>query len=147
MEKEIKLSWRFNQSPEEVWDYLTRPELIEQWLMKSDFKPILGHRFRFTFIPKEGSNYEGMVNCEVLELEPHTRLSYSWNGKTKDQSRTFNSIVVWTLIPTGDGTELQLRHHGLTILEDILNHTTGWNNCIKRCEELINAVKNDSTVA
>ena len=47
MQKEIKQSRHFNQSPQEVWEYLTKPELIEQWLGKTDFQPVVGHKFRF----------------------------------------------------------------------------------------------------
>jgi len=141
MQKEIKQTWFFNQSPKEVWEYLTKPELIEQWLMKTDFQPIAGHKFRFTFTPKPDSKYDGVVNCEVLELKPFTKLSYSWNGRTQDKSRSFNSTVVWTLIPKDNGTELQLRHNGFEILEDILNHTNGWNSCLKKLGEHINLVQ------
>jgi len=77
MQKEIKQTWHFKQSPQEVWEYLTKPGLIEQWLMKTNFKPIAGHKFQFTFAPKPDSKYEGAVNCEVLELKPFTKLSYS----------------------------------------------------------------------
>ncbi len=33
--------------PEKIWRALTQPHLIEEWLMKSDFKPVVGHRFDF----------------------------------------------------------------------------------------------------
>jgi len=140
MQKEIKQSWFFEQPPKEVWEYLTKPQLIEQWLMKTDFQPIVGQKFRFTFVPKNESKYEGIVSCEVLEVKPFTKLSYTWNGNTKDRSRTFKSIVVWTLIPKDNGTELQLQHNGFTMLEDILTHTNGWKTCLKRFEELINVI-------
>lgn len=141
MQKEIRQTWFFHQSPQEVWEYLTKPELIEQWLMKTDFQPIVGHQFRFTFNAKPGSTYEGIVQCEVLEVRPFTKLSYSWNGSTQDKSRNFNSAVEWTLVPKGDGTELQLQHNGFEILEDILNHTNGWNSCLKKLEEQINLIE------
>src|SRR5215813_13899892 len=32
--------------PEKVWRALTQPHLIEEWLMKNDFKPAVGHRFK-----------------------------------------------------------------------------------------------------
>jgi len=137
MQKEIKQTWFFNQSPQEVWEYLTKPELIEQWLMKTDFEPVVGHKFRFTHAPSEEKNYDGLLHCEVLEVKPFTKLSYSWNGNTKDGSRTFNSKVVWTLIPKENGTELQLQHDGFTLLEDILNHDSGWTFCLKRMVEHI----------
>jgi len=140
MQKEITQTWFFRQSPPEVWEYLTKPELIEQWLMKSDFKPIVGHKFRFTFTPKADSKYDGEVRCEVLEVTPYTKLSYSWNGSADKGNRTFNSTVVWTLIPKESGTELRLQHNGFAVLEDVLNHSSGWNSCVKRFEELINAI-------
>ena len=42
MKEEIKHTWHFNQSPQELWAFLTNPELIEQWLGKTDFQPIVG---------------------------------------------------------------------------------------------------------
>ena len=141
MQKDIQQAWFFTKSPKEVWEYLTKPDLIEQWLMKSDFQPVVGHKFRFTFEPKENSRYEGIVYCEVLEVIPFTKLSYSWNGSTNDRKRKFSSVVMWTLVPKENGTELQLQHSGLTFLEDILNHTNGWKVCLARFEELITAIK------
>ena len=143
MEKEIRQTWAFHQSPEVVWEYLTKPELIGQWLMKSNFQPIEGHKFQFTFQSKPGSVYEGIVDCEVLEVKPVTRLSYSWNGSTQDKSRSFQSIVVWTLVPKGDGTELRLEHNGFELLDDVLTHSSGWNVCLKRFEERLNALSHD----
>src|SRR5438270_5740428 len=140
MQKEIKQTWFFQQPPVEVWDYLTKPELIEQWLMKTDFQLVAGHKFRFTFEAKPGSTYEGVVNCEVLEVNPFTKLSYSWHGRTLDRSRSFNSTVVWTLIPKETGTELQLQHNGFEAMEDILNHTSGWKSCLMKMEEHLNSV-------
>lgn len=141
MQKEIKQTWFFEHSPQAVWEYLTTPELMDQWLMKTeDFQPVVGHKFRFTFQAKPGSPYAGVVHCEVLQAEPFTILSYSWNGTTQEKSRHFNSIVVWTLIPKENGTELQLRHSGFEIPEDILNHTSGWNSCLKKLEQNINSV-------
>ena len=32
--------------PEKLWRALTQPHLIEEWLMKNDFKPAVGHRFK-----------------------------------------------------------------------------------------------------
>ena len=140
MEREIKKTWFFKQTPQEVWDYLTKPELIEQWLMKNNFKPILGHKFQFTFVAKEGSKYAGVVNCEVTDIKPCSKLSYTWDGSTTE-GRVFNSEVEWTLQSKDNGTELQLSHNGLTVLEDILNHSAGWDSCLKKIEDLLNQNK------
>ena len=34
--------------PEKVWRALTQPQLIEEWLMKNDFKPLVGHTFKLS---------------------------------------------------------------------------------------------------
>ncbi len=140
MQQDIQKTWFFKQQPVEIWEWLTRPELIEQWLMKSDFQPIKGHKFRFTHTPKNESNYAGITDCEVLEVKPLSRLSYSWKVHTKDGKRTFDSIVVWTLIPKENGTELQLQHNGFKFLEDLTTHTNGWNKCLERMTESINSL-------
>ena len=109
--------------------------------MKTNFKPIKGFKFQFTFIPKPEARYQGIVECEVLEMIPFSKLSYSWNGSTLDKSRNYHSVVVWTLVPKENGTDLTLRHDGFTVLEDILTHSNGWNNCINKMEKLINRTK------
>ena len=50
--------------PEKVWRALTQPHLIEEWLMKNDFKPVGGHRFNFRSTPVPGWN--GVIDGEVL---------------------------------------------------------------------------------
>jgi uncharacterized protein YndB with AHSA1/START domain len=141
MENDIRQTWQFNQSPEEVWAYLTQPTLIEQWLMKTDFQPVVGRKFQFTFVPKDNSPYDGTVDCEVLEVKPFTHLAYTWNGYSRDRKRSFLSTVIWTLSPNVHGTELQLQHNGLSFPEDILNHTSGWKACLKRIEDLLIAAQ------
>ena len=131
MQKEIKHTWHFNQSPQEVWEYLTKPELLEQWLMKTDFQPIVGHKFRFT--GSQGSE----IYCEVLEVKPFTILSYSWQKTSAKDNKLFNSKVVWTLVPKENGTELQLVHNGFTSLEDYSAHNNGWNTCLKLFGDLL----------
>ena len=32
-------------APEKIWRALTQPHLIDEWLMKNDFKPVVDHRF------------------------------------------------------------------------------------------------------
>ena len=139
MQKEIKHSWHFTQSPQEVWEYLTKPELLEQWLMKSDFQPIVGHKFRFI----GGCNHDDKeaASCEVLEVSPYTQLAYSWQTNSLYDSKPFNSKVVWTLIPKENGTELRLVHDGFTVLEDVIAHNDGWTRIGNKMVEFLNAIK------
>ena len=85
--------------PEKLWRALTHPHLIEEWLMKSNFKPDVGHRFNL-------SADWGVVECQIQAIEPHKTLTYTWN--TKD----LESVVTWTLIPTSTGTFLRMEQTG-----------------------------------
>src|SRR3984957_10620471 len=81
--------------PEKIWRALTQSPLIEEWLMKNDFQPVVGHRFSFRATPVP--NWNGIVDCEVLAVEPNSRLSYTWG------SMGMKSVVAWTLTPTSGG--------------------------------------------
>lgn len=139
MQKDIKQAWFFHQPPGEVWEYLTKPELIEQWLAKTDFKPVVGQKFYFknNCDPDNGKTY--YTYCRVLEIIPYQLLSYSWQKGTAENEITIDSVVTWTLAIKNGGTELKLVHHGFTLLEDILAHTHGWNECLDKIIQLINS--------
>jgi len=85
--------------PEKIWRALTQPHLIEEWLMKSDFQPAVGHGFQFR-------GDWGSVDCKVLEVEPHRTLSYTWDAMG------LTSTVTWTLTPKGAGTHLRMEQAG-----------------------------------
>jgi uncharacterized protein YndB with AHSA1/START domain len=86
-------------SPEKIWRALTQPHLIEEWLMKSDFKPVVSHRFDFR------ADW-GSVACEVRTVEPNKKLSYTWDAYGLE------SVVTWTLTPTSTGTNLRMEQSG-----------------------------------
>ena len=96
--------------PEKVWRALTQSPLVEQWLMKNDFQPVVGHRFSFRATP--APNWDGVVDCEVLVVEPHSRLSYSWG------SMGMKSVVTWTLTPTKGGTQVRMEQSGFRSADD-----------------------------
>jgi uncharacterized protein YndB with AHSA1/START domain len=84
---------------EKIWRALTQPHLIQEWLMKNDFSPAVGHRFSL------GADW-GSVECEVQAVEPNRKLTYSWD--TKD----LKSVVTWTLTPTAAGAQLRMEQTG-----------------------------------
>ena len=135
MKNEINQTFFFKHSQEAVWEYLTKPELLEQWLGKTDFQPIVGHKFRFA------SPYGNDSFCEVLEVKPFTKLSYSWQKNSLKDKKPYTSKIVWTLVAKEDGTELQLLHNGFVALEDLAGHETGWPERVQQFAELINTVK------
>jgi len=86
--------------PEKLWCALTQPHLIEEWLMKNDFAPVVGHRFNLR------GDWGGVLDCEVLAIEPNKTLSYTWNFKHADAAFDLQSVVTFTLTPTASGTRL-----------------------------------------
>jgi uncharacterized protein YndB with AHSA1/START domain len=85
--------------PEKIWRGLTQPHLIEEWLMKNDFKPAVDHRFNLR-------GDWGAVDCQVLAIEPNKTLSYTW------AAMGLESVVTWTLTPTSTGTHLRMEQSG-----------------------------------
>jgi uncharacterized protein YndB with AHSA1/START domain len=90
--------------PERIWRALTQPHLIEEWLMKTDFKPVVGHSFKLRKDPKPDVSV--VVDCEVLEVEPNKTLSYTW------EAFGLESVVTFTLTPTASGTVLRVEQSG-----------------------------------
>lgn len=85
--------------PEKLWRALTQPHLIEEWLMKNDFKPQVDHRFTL-------SADWGSVDCRVLEVEPNRSLVYTWTAYGQE------TLVTMTLTPTAGGTQLRMQQSG-----------------------------------
>lgn len=91
---------------EKLWRALTQPHLIEEWLMKNDFQPVVGHSFSLR------GEWGGVLDCEVLAVEPNRRLSYTWNFDHEDAAFDLKSVVTFTLTPTGTGTHLRMEQSG-----------------------------------
>ncbi len=102
----IRIDYDFPFPPEKVWRCLTESELIARWLMPNDFRAEIGHRFTFRTQPMPSAGFDGIVHCQVLEVVPLKRLSYSWRGGAID------TIVSWTLQEKPGGTLLHLVHDG-----------------------------------
>jgi uncharacterized protein YndB with AHSA1/START domain len=84
---------------EKIWRALTQPHLIEEWLMKNDFKPVVDHRFSLR------ADW-GAVECQVLVVKPNKTLSYTW------AAYGLESVVTWTLTPKSTGTHLRMEQSG-----------------------------------
>jgi uncharacterized protein YndB with AHSA1/START domain len=110
MKADIDLTVSYPHPPTRVWDALTSSDALAAWFMPNDFKPVVGHRFTFRTRPRRAFGFDGIVRCEVLELDPPRRMVWSWHGGSLDTTVTF------TLVPTGTGTTLRMRQlgfHGL----------------------------------
>ena len=148
MTKSIQHKFFFSHPPVVVWDYLTRAELMAQWLMENDFLPIIGHDFQFRTKPLPAFNFDGIVYCKVLEIAAPKKLSYSWKGGPGDGVITLDSLVEWTLHPKDNGTELSLVHHGFTEAAGAAIYAAmndGWLKNMQKISVLINAATHGTT--
>jgi uncharacterized protein YndB with AHSA1/START domain len=92
-------------SPEKVWRALTDPVLLAEWLLPVvDLKLQPGAAFTLKAQPQPG--WDGIVNCRVLEIEEHRKLSYRWVVGDID------TVVTFTLTPTESGTHLSVVQSG-----------------------------------
>ena len=106
--KSVVVDRELPHPPEKVWRALTQTPLLDDWLMKNDFQPVVGHKFTFRTQPM--GNWNGVVECEVLAVEPERCLSYTWcSGPAALYVRT---VVTWTLSPTASGTMLRMEQSG-----------------------------------
>ena len=112
--------------PEKIWRALTLPHLLEEWLMKTDFQPAKDHAFQFR-------GDWGSVDCRVLRIEPNRTLSYSW------EAMGLESVVTWTLTPTGTGTQLRMEQVGFRPDQQQAFHGAkhGWQNFFAKLEQVL----------
>lgn len=112
--------------PEKIWRALTQSHLIEEWLMKNDFKPVVGHGFNLR------ANW-GAVDCEVMAVEPNKTLSYTW------AAHGLESVVTWTLTPTGTGTRLRMEQTGFQPDQQqaYQGATAGWPRFFANLEQVL----------
>ncbi|MGX7873959.1 SRPBCC family protein [Mesorhizobium sp. ORM6] len=119
--------------PEKLWRALTQPHLIEEWLMKNDFNPVVGHRFNIS------ADWGGVLDCEVLAVEPNKTLSYTWNLAHQDPAFNLRSVVTFTLTRTSTGTHLRMEQSGFRPEQRRAygGAKMGWPQFLEKLEQLL----------
>jgi uncharacterized protein YndB with AHSA1/START domain len=117
-----------------VWRALTQGALMEEWLLKNDFQPVVGHRFSFRAEPNP--HWNGIIECQVLTVEPNQRLSYSWG------SLGLESTVTFTLTPVEGGVLLRMEQSGFRPDQEQAYQGAkyGWKRFIDNLERLMEKV-------
>jgi uncharacterized protein YndB with AHSA1/START domain len=117
--------------PQKVWRALTEGALLTEWLMTNDFQPVGGHRFTFRANPVPG--WDGVIECEVLVVEPHTRLAFSWATMGSE------SVVTFALTPTPSGTHLRMEQSGFGPDQDhaYKGAKYGWQKFLGNLEHVV----------
>jgi uncharacterized protein YndB with AHSA1/START domain len=110
MRLDLTFTEHLNAPVQNVWLAITDRRVLALWLMENDFEPRLGARFTLRRAdPMPG--WRGRVECEVIELEPPTRMVWSWSDGAREE---VTSRVIFELQEEGTGTRLTLRHIGDT---------------------------------
>lgn len=117
-------------APEKIWRALTQPHLIEEWLMKTDFQPVVDRKFSLR-------GDWGAVDCQVLTIQPHTTLSYGW------AAHGLESTVTWPLTPTSKGTNLRMEQKGFRPDQEqaYRGAKMGWGNFFAKLEQVVARVE------
>jgi len=112
--QDIVVDELFPHAPELIWKTLTTGELIGRWLMvPTGFEPVKGTRFTFQTTP--AGEWDGVIQCQVLEVIPNERLVYAWKGGHEGNigyGARLDTVVTWTLARAPGGTRLRLVHAG-----------------------------------
>jgi len=113
VKRDLRYERFLKHPPERVWRALTEPALMGRWLMETDFEPTVGHVFQFRTDP--APTFDGILNGEVVLVEPPRQIAYTFIGGMMRHKTT----VKWTLHPEDGGTRLILEHTGFTGLSDV----------------------------
>jgi uncharacterized protein YndB with AHSA1/START domain len=126
--------------PEKIWRALTQAPLIEEWLMQNDFQPVVGHRFNLRSPPMP--HWNGVVDCEVLAVEPPKRLVFSWNASGAEAATGIKTVVTWTLTPAGGGTHLRMEQSGFRNdqPQNYRGATAGWHRFFTNLEQVLTRI-------
>jgi uncharacterized protein YndB with AHSA1/START domain len=128
----------FPHPPAKLWRALTEGPLLAQWMMNNDFEPVAGRRFQFRADPMP--NWNGVVDCEVLIVEPLKSLSYNWGVGGVASSQQW--VVRWTLTPTEGGTLLRMEQSGFSPDQQAAYQGAnyGWQRFFSNLERVITEV-------
>ena len=74
---------------------------------------MVGNQFRF--VGKRVPGWDGVVDCEVVDVEPPFMLRHTWKGDEREPS-----IVTWRIEPTESGSRLTYDHTGFRGVDGII---------------------------
>jgi uncharacterized protein YndB with AHSA1/START domain len=109
----------YPHSAGKLWHALTDPDLVPLWTTTGrggrpeGFRAEPGNHFRFVGKPVPGWN--GIVECEVVAVQPPVMLRHTWKGDEREPS-----LVTWRIEPTRAGARLTYDHTGLRGIDGLI---------------------------
>jgi uncharacterized protein YndB with AHSA1/START domain len=128
----IVIERTFNASVNKVWRAITDKDEMKKWYFDlPEFKAETGFKFQFTGGEEGGKQFLHL--CEVTEVVPPKKLTYSW----RYDGFAGNSFVTFELFEQDDDkTLLRLTHEGVETFPQETsdfakeNFVEGWNHII-----------------
>ena len=123
-------------APETIWKALTSSDLIVRGLKMTNtgFEAVEGKRFTFQTTP--AGAWDGVIQCQVLEVIPHQRLAFAWKGGHESNvgyGSRLDTVVTWTLTKVENGTRLRLVHSRFVLPRNEAAFTSmgaGWKKVV-----------------
>ncbi len=112
---------------EVVWGYLSEADKMREWMLAVDKSPAPGQRFTLSGEPQ--GDWDGRINCRVIEMDAPTRMVFTWNHNMIG----CDTLVEITLAENSEGgTTLNLVHSGFEQVDGdmaaaIASHNDGWD--------------------
>ena len=136
--REIIVDEVFPHAPETVWKTLTSSALMGRWIgmTPTPFEPVPGARFSYQTTP--AGEWDGTIECQVLEAVPNRRFAYSWKSGHAGNSgygAPLDTIATFTLEEVEGGTRLLLVHSGFFLPRNetaFRNMSGGWTGVVAR---------------
>ncbi len=138
--RDIVVEQVFPHAPAKVWQALTEAGAMSRWLMQAEgFEAVVGKRFTFKTTP--AGQWDGTIECEVLEVVPGERFVYAWRGGHESNvgyGSRLDTRVTFTLRAQGSGTLLRVVHSGFEMPRNetaYQNMSGGWSKVLERLSQ------------
>lgn len=118
-------SAEIDASPERVFEALTVPETMSQWLSpKSKVDLRVGGEYSFGWTQEKDGVPEPAGPRKILEVEPNRKLTYDWYYGDEPPTQ-----ATWTIeAASGGKTRLTVTHSGFGPSCDLTDYISGWSS-------------------
>jgi len=120
--------------PNKVWRYLTERDKLARWFQETSRDLTEKAPFEYLRHDDEAEDRKLMWG-EILEVTPPEKLVHTFTHQWLEGVIT---TVTWELKPIGDGTQLTMTHTGITTLEELSGHDSGWDEHLTRLRNIVN---------
>ncbi len=120
----VRFERRLNHPVDRVWEALTEPSQLVQWLAAAEIDPAPGGRYALHF-----QNIEHTHVGRVIRYEPPYLFEHTFGDDA-------NGVVRWELEPDGDGCQLRLSHT-VYASDELANFASGWHTHLELLEALL----------